>query len=106
VVVTGPNGCSDTSASLNVTGLGINDITTNYGIKLYPNPNPGNFTLEFTDDVTREIEITDALGRTIMPSTKIERQKTFNLNELATGVYILRINQNNEVRSLKFVVEK
>lgn len=104
VVVTGANVCIDTSAVLNVTGLGINDLASGYGVKLYPNPNNGSFVLKFTDDVVRDVEITDAVGRTVMASTKASRQQNFNLDELSAGVYIVRINEQGQVQSLKFTL--
>ena len=104
VVVTGLNGCSDTSAVLSVTTLGVLNVTSAYGVKLYPNPNTGSFILEFTDDAVRDVEITDAVGRTVMASTKVSRQQNFNLEEMTAGVYIVRINQQGQVLSLKFTI--
>jgi len=104
VVVTNANGCSDTSAVLSVTTLGVQDITSACGVKLYPNPNNGSFILEFADDVVRDVDITDAVGRIVMVSAKVSRQQNFNLEQLATGVYIVRINQQGQVHSLKFTL--
>ena len=106
VVVTGLNGCRDTSAVLQVRTLGLVDIAAGYDVKLYPNPNNGNFTIEFTDEMIHDVEITDALGRIIMPPVKVEKQKDLDLPFLAPGIYFLHMNQNPGGKSLKFSVIK
>lgn len=103
VVVTDGNGCSDTSVVLNVLSVNLNNLTADYGIKLYPNPNTGSFILEFTDDAKREIEITDAIGKLIL-ADKVNRQKQFALDKIAAGIYFLNIRQNGQLKSLKFSV--
>ena len=89
--VSDTNACSNTSVGLNVTGLGINDVAEGFDVQLYPNPNNGSFTLVFTDGVGRDVEITDAVGRTAMRATKVSRQQNFDLEQLPAGVYFLRI---------------
>ena len=104
VIVVNANGCSDTSAVLSLNTLGTQDIPDSYGVKLYPNPNNGNFILEFTEDIARDVEITDAVGRTVMTSAKVSKQQNFNLEELAAGIYVVRIYQQGQVQSLKFTL--
>ena len=104
VIVTGTTGCNDTSAVLNVTGLGISDVASGYGVRLYPNPNNGSFTLEFTDYETSDVSITDAIGRTIAATSKVIKQQNFNVSELSAGIYFLVINRDGAQRSLKFSI--
>ena len=104
VLITDSNGCAHTSAALNVIDLGIDDPGSAFGVKLYPNPNTGNFTIEFTDDTEKEIEITDEVGRIILREAKVSKQKYFNLDQLSNGIYFLRIGQNSPGKSLKFSV--
>ncbi len=106
VFVTDIYGCSNTSAILNVTGLGVNSLILEQGITLYPNPGNGNFTVDFPDNDLKKIEITDAIGRTVLPLTTIMGQGHFSLNELSNGLYFLSIIQNNQVKTLKFSVAK
>ncbi|HRG87834.1 MAG TPA: T9SS type A sorting domain-containing protein, partial [Chitinophagales bacterium] len=103
VVVSDANGCSDTSALLNVLSVGIGNIVANYGVKLYPNPNTGNFVIEFTDDEQRFVEITDAIGR-LITSGEVMRRKEFALDNVATGIYFLNIRSNGTLSGLKFSI--
>ena len=72
VQITECKGCSTTSAALSLTAFGMNDMVASYNVRLYPNPNSGSFVLQlFTDEEVREVEITDALGRTMMTSSNL-----------------------------------
>ncbi len=105
VIVTDGNGCSDTSAVQNVLSVGLGHVAIDYSVKLYPNPNTGNFVIEFADDVQREIEITDAIGRLIV-ADEISRRKEYMLDKVAAGIYFLNIKHNGAISSIKFSVVK
>jgi len=106
VVITDEFGCSDTSSVLNVLSVDVKDVFAAAGIKLYPNPNSGVFTLEFTDEVIRKIEITDAVGRIVQSSFNAEKKNQVTLNEKAAGVYFMNIEQNGQHKTMKFVLMK
>ena len=106
VVVTNVFGCSDTSEAITVTGVGITENGLTTDVKIYPNPNTGKFILEFTNQEINEVEITDVIGKVMLRSINVERQKQFDLEELPAGIYILHITQNHAVKSLKFSVVK
>ncbi len=106
VQVTGPNGCSNISSIHYQFGVGINGISANWDVKLYPNPNNGLFVIAFTDNIQRSVQITDALGSVVMSEDGVSGTKEFNLNNLAGGVYFTRIKQQNEIKTIRFVVAK
>ncbi len=103
VLVTDANGCSATSAILNVTSVGLSEVNDVFDLKLYPNPNQGEFILEFTDDISRTVQITDALGRTIFDET-VQHQKVIDLYQPAAGVYFIHVWQNHLLYSRKFTI--
>lgn len=84
----------------------VEDIPENFEAKLYPNPNNGSFMLEFKDDATRDIEITDATGRLLVSEHSVGRQKNFHFNDAADGIYFLHIKQNGQSKTLKFSLMK
>ena len=77
------------------------DVTTNFALSLYPNPNNGSFTLPISLDSQKNIsiEIFDTLGRTIF-SKKMELNSGLTLNEIDlqsignAGVYIVKTTAN------------
>jgi len=86
------NSCgSDTSDCANVSTIGFNDLISNE-IKLYPNPNDGQFYLEVPEQLTnQQIEIFDLNGRLIFTQ---ELNATLNLiqtDKLASGSYLLQL---------------
>jgi hypothetical protein len=105
VEITGPNGCKNTSAAYYENALGINNVQSAWNVKLYPNPNNGTFIIAFSDNVTRVVQITDALDRVIMADEIVSGTKEFNLTALA-GVYFTRIKQQDEIRTIRFVIAK
>jgi hypothetical protein len=104
VEVTGENGCESPSATYSAELNGIEQLSGGIDMKLYPNPNDGSFTVVFTDNQPREINITDAIGNSIINGDKISGQKVYHLNSLPNGIYFLQVKMNEQVNTMKFVV--
>ncbi len=74
--------------------------------KIYPNPTPGNFTLELNGDVTAaqvHVEIFGVLGdRILSKNMQIERKQEFSLAEKPTGVYVIHVTSgvNSETEKI------
>ena len=100
VVVT--NGCgSDTSDCANVSTIGYNDLSSSQ-IKLYPNPNNGEFYLEIPEQfINQQVQIFDLNGRLVF---KQEVNTTLNLiqtEKLARGSYHLKISNGQTLKFIK-----
>jgi hypothetical protein len=102
VYVTDGNGCTATSAAVQVTISGIDDVWAQ-GISLYPNPagNVLNITLGNTVDVTMATYSADGkLIETLTPATNFV---TLDVSRYAQGVYILQVNKNGATTQYRFV---
>jgi hypothetical protein len=106
VLITDTNGCSNISAIYNETNLGVANVHSGVGVKLYPNPNSGSFTLEFSDNTPHVIDISDELGRTIVPNTTVTTTATFDLDNITSGIYFLHILDIGSIESIRFSVVK
>lgn len=88
---------------------GINEVTINKGISVYPNPFVNNITVqrqEFTEEETK-ITLTDVLGRILLTS-KIENYvllKSIPTAQLAQGVYWIKIDSGKEACIFKLIKE-
>jgi hypothetical protein len=99
------NGKTDTVPKDSTTGI-LSVVSTNAGCVIYPNPNNGTFILKFTTTAERTIAIYDVTGRMVGTPVAMQNQQQFNLGNISTGIYFVRITQNGNTSSLKFAVEQ
>jgi hypothetical protein len=112
--VTGTNlfGCSaDTSVWIIVDdGTAIDEADFVQNVQLFPNPSRGIFELIFTSNLNDPIEVSvfNAIGEVIVREDVAlvggSYHKTFNLIEMATGVYYVRITSSKGVVNKKMVI--
>ncbi|TRX39511.1 zinc-dependent metalloprotease [Flavobacterium restrictum] len=77
---------------------------------LYPNPNKGNFTIQFnsTSNSGVKVQVTDLLGRTIYDNTfagKSNFKEQIQLKNATTGIYVLTVLDGHRKVVKKIVVE-
>ena len=107
------NICSDDFAlqNISVTVTDVEDLGKNIKVQILPNPNDGIFNLEIEDDQSRELNVTifDLQGKNLGEwNLHSEVGKTFfpiNKKELSQGVYLLKVENEIGVRTLKLVVQ-
>jgi hypothetical protein len=87
----------------------LNEYSFDNSIKILPNPNNGNFTINFIKVNTEIINISvyDLVGSQIK---KFENVKVFpfkmEMNELSNGVYHLIINSADKTKTQKIIIAK
>ncbi len=86
-----------------LTGIS-NSNKLNSKDKLFPNPNNGSFTIEFTSANEKKIEVVELNGKLVFSTKTILPQLTIKLNE-AKGNYVVRITEGSELRTLNLLVE-
>jgi hypothetical protein len=98
------NGCVDTSFCSTISAANIN-INKKNKISIHPNPNNGNFILEFEIKSNYTIYIADLLGKEVFNINSNMPKIEINL-EQPKGVYFLYvINDNGEVRIFKIILQ-
>ena len=90
-------GCvGSNTLQLNVTECtNIKTIASKAAIKVYPNPNNGEFTIELTNINNSNITITNVLGQ-IIKTQKAELINQINLNAIEKGIYFINVMENNQ----------
>jgi PKD repeat protein len=106
------NECGQQIAEITVTITGVNTIDLVLGdVKLYPNPNNGQFSLEFELEQKDLIDVTvlDLLGKVIdRQSTELtagSNRLDFDYGELSEGFYIIQLDNGKKRAQLKFAVQ-
>ena len=111
--VTDGNGCTNSANTLIV----VNDCIERHNnfahaVRLYPNPNNGQFKLKLSSDLytTFSARIIDVLGQVVKPDFTFTNQGwgsevSFDFRDLPAGTYILEVYNQNEKASFEFVIQ-
>jgi hypothetical protein len=103
VVVT-VGSCSDTSACENITGVGINEVTSSV-VSIYPNPTSGMFTISLAN-TKRSVSytVTTLEGRIVEQANNVTTNNIeVDLTNESKGVYLLRISENASSKVYKII---
>ncbi len=94
-----PRYASDIAAPLNVNGFNASKLS------LYPNPtNTGFVNITSNNYGDMSVEAYDILGKRVKYQT-LTNNTTLNVSDLKSGVYILKITQNNATTTKKLVIK-
>ena len=107
------NGCEGMdSVSIQVNAcVGLAENILANGVSVYPNPNSGTFIVSVNVNVDElTLEMLDLQGRVVFSSIENNIQSGFtkqiNMENVANGVYMLRVTTSKEQVSLKVAVQK
>jgi len=95
--------CS-TTVTLNSETFGLTDFN------LYPNPNNGNFTVQFSSETSNDVNINvhDLRGREVYTKS-FQNNGLFNqelqLNNVSSGIYLVTVQDGNRKEVKKIIVE-
>ncbi|MDP4762768.1 MAG: T9SS type A sorting domain-containing protein [Salibacteraceae bacterium] len=87
-------------SSLTAAEIETTDLAT-----LFPNPSTGSFRFSSLKSQSYTYTILDQLGK-IHASGTARNEQEINLNHLSTGVYFVQLKVENEIKTLKWVVQK
>jgi hypothetical protein len=84
---------------------GINDVSANASVKVYPNPTAAALTIETALSSAQTATIYDALGRAMREVSLTSAKTNLNLSDLSDGVYTLSFPKSN-TPSVRFVIAR
>lgn len=111
ITLTVTNGCGSASSTQTITisSVGVEEDFELAGIRVYPNPTDGQFTLELPLGYEQaKAEIRDMKGALIWKSEQLhaDTKNEINLsNQLSKGVYLLRIESEGKSWTRKLTIE-
>ncbi len=112
VEVTNSNGCSKLSSGVTVTVPckegEIIPFENNFDFSVYPNPNSGEFTIKFSNELSSpvQIEMTDEIGRIVKQFATDDETIVMKEANLAKGIYCLTARNKDEMVIKKISVVK
>jgi len=104
--ITNNDGCVDsTSLAVNITSVGVNNLSLDNNLKVFPNPAKSNITITYRNNLgSKKYSITNLIGQTVL-SGKLNMEETIvNLENLQSGVYLLHIDGMSK-QSIKVIRE-
>ncbi|MBL7934110.1 MAG: T9SS type A sorting domain-containing protein [Bacteroidia bacterium] len=98
-------GCQNTAIVVqNVDACtGLSKHSALSGLNVYPNPTSAVLTVELNNSLVKTITVSDLTGRIIMSTTNNNGMTELNLNELANGVYYVKVSSENASEVVKVV---
>ena len=109
VQITDGNGCQATSSDVLIT-LGINNVTANSEVEIYPNPASGSFNIKYTGPAINNCQVTllDMPGARVMErNLSLSHAETIQINvrELPKGIYLLQMQSEDMLVVRKMLVQ-
>ena len=113
VISTDPNFCN--SSPSNTISVIVATSIVNYNdahnLKIYPNPNKGNFTIEFSAiESETNIEIYDYLGhlvyKKIIDICPQYCEESIDLSGYSNGIYNVKVSDTSKISNYKLVLNK
>lgn len=93
------------NSDLYSTSVAIEEIDK--AVKLYPNPNNGNFTLEIGGYEAYDVVVYNTLGEKIWEKYQIsQKQLNVNLDDATSGVYFVQVIANGQLLTHRLLVTK
>lgn len=93
---------NDATTTFGVMGTG--DFEMDNSVKVYPNPSKGLVKID-CDNTIKKIELYDIQGRLLQINLTNEMSTQFELNNRATGIYLLKISTEKGVKVEKLIRE-
>ncbi len=76
-------------------GVGIASHAISNGIKIYPNPNSGSFTISLSDYENASVEIYNTVGQKVLSQTLQSNTTPVDFTNYSNGIYQVNVVKNN-----------
>lgn len=83
--------------------LSVSNISHQDQIKIYPNPATDHITIDLNSAIANTISVMDMTGKLLKNITVNSTITTIPINDLANGMYLLELRNNNQRTSVRFI---
>lgn len=96
----------DAVGVINQKAVGINELSNNHTVNIYPNPAKDKLTVQSSEFINGEnIKITNLLGEIVLSEVITATVQTININNLNNGIYFVSVVNNKFTFSTKLIKE-
>ena len=100
----------DAAASLvdfkGCTATTTNEITQDGStVSVFPNPSPGMFSIHSSENIN-SVEVVNLLGQKIYSTVTLSESVNLSLMDMRSGIYFLKIKNQNGIHTKKIIVQK
>lgn len=90
---------------LEILTVGINNKEQEFFMSAFPNPSDKFITLESKSEKISDtkFELTDLNGKVLLLGVMTQQKQNVDVSELTTGIYFLRLTQNNKQQTFKLI---
>ena len=110
LVATNSQNCKDSICKeVNITRVAVQELPEGLNFKVSPNPTRGiievnlNFYRPFQNN--ERLTVTDILGRQVAELKQIKESNSFDITNLASGTYLLRLALNGKMYTLEKIIK-
>ncbi|MBN4072208.1 T9SS type A sorting domain-containing protein [Flavobacteriales bacterium AH-315-E23] len=106
VVISDSSGCVD-SFTINVPfWIGVNDMSNEFALELFPNPSSGVFRIvsHLSNEATN-LRVFDLQGGLVYEESSIDSDGTIDLSNLEAGIYTIVLADDEEILYKKVVIQ-
>ncbi|MBP9689174.1 MAG: T9SS type A sorting domain-containing protein [Bacteroidia bacterium] len=90
------NGCTDTSACVAITNVGIQDLVVNSSVFIYPNPSANFITIKNNIGyLNKTYLIFNALGQQVLSGKLTSETTIVDISSLTKGFYFMQVGEEN-----------
>jgi hypothetical protein len=103
-VIVSQAGCgTDTSSCYEVLILGIEQLSNDFDISIFPNPSSGVFSIDMNTVLAERIYIHDVLGQLLFTEKPKSNAFTVDLSEYNNGIFFITIETTRGSKTIKAI---
>ena len=93
------------NASDRIIGNGINEITNEFQVNIFPNPSSGIFTVQSPSSRIRSVDVYSVYGEKVYSQIVNSKSQIIRL-DLPNGIYFLKVNSEKGSTTKKIIINK
>jgi hypothetical protein len=102
VIVTA-NGCSYTSNCIVINTVGLDNLSDEIGLNVFPNPAQSELTFTFKGEESLSYQLLDLNGKLLLNGKIIATQGKIDISRLAVGTYLLEVSNKNHKKTIRLI---